>query len=247
MLMLKDRVALVTGASRGIGRAIALKFAQEGATVYAGMRTVKPLDEETPEAEKSEGHIIPIELDVCSMESIKACVAEIKHTSKKLDILVNNAGLTIIERLEMASDASRDKIYETNVFGLLHMTQTAIRLLKKSDKPIIINMSSIEGESSDVGQTLYASSKAAVSSMTKTWAKEFTPLGFRVNAIAPGNVDTDMFNVIRDGELKKAIAKIGMGKLAQPEEIANVALFLASDMASYVSGEIVSVNGGLVL
>jgi len=245
--MLESRIALVTGAGRGIGRAICMEFAQEGATVYAGVRNIELCKQLRWKDEKSGGEIIPIMLDVCDRESIKKCILEIKKQAGCLDILVNNAGITIIERFDMTSDASIDKIYNTNVFGLMHVTQMAVKLLKKSAQPNIINMSSILAGDSDIGQTVYASSKAAVVSMTKTWAKEYAPLGFRVNAIAPGNVDTDMFNIINESELKKALDKIAMGRIARTEEIANVALFLASEMSSYITGEVINVNGGLVL
>lgn len=247
MILLKNRIALVTGASRGIGRAISVKFANEGAVVFAGIRSSDLIEEMRWESPETGGKIIPVILDVCDMVSVKKCIIDIKSKVGKLDILVNNAGITIIERFDMTSDASIRKIYDTNVFGLMKITQTAIRLLKKSNAPNIINISSVLAGDSDIGQTAYASSKAAVESMTKTWTKEYTPLGFRVNAIAPGNVDTDMFNIIDDAEIESAIKKIGMGRLAKPEEIANAALFLASDLASYVTGEIINVNGGLLL
>lgn len=247
MLLLESKIVLVTGASRGIGRAICTKFAQEGAIVYAGVRNMEAFSQSSEENKETQGKIIPILLDVCNLESIKGCILNIKKQAGYLDVLVNNAGITIIERFDMTSDASIDKIYSTNVYGLMHVTQMAIKLLKKSAAPNIINMSSILAGDSDIGQTVYASSKAAVASMTKTWTKEYTPLGFRVNAIAPGNVDTDMFNIIGENELGMTIGKIGMGRLAKPEEIANVALFLASEMSSYITGEVINVNGGLIL
>lgn len=247
MLLLKDKIALVTGGSRGIGLAICKKFAREGAKVYAGVRNLNVAGKFTLEDKDSFGKIIPVMLDVTSKESIKSCIMQIKNESGRLDILVNNAGLTIIERFDMMSEASLNKIYNTNVFGLIHVTQIAMRLLKKSDHPNIINMSSIMAEQSDIGQTAYASSKAAVNAMTKTWAKEYAANGFRVNAIAPGNVNTDMFNIISDEELKTAISKIGLGRVANSDEIANVALFLASDLSSYVTGQIINANGGLIL
>lgn len=247
MIMLESKIALVTGASRGIGNAICMKFAQEGATVYAGVRSMELFAQLSWEDKQTGGKIIPIMLDVCDSESIKKCIMDIKKQVGYLDILVNNAGITIIERFDMTSDTSIDKVYSTNVYGLMHVTQMAVKLLKKSAAPNIINMSSILAGDSDIGQTVYASSKAAVVSMTKTWAKEYAPLGFRVNAIAPGNVDTDMFNVISESELEKAVGKIGLGRVASTEEIANVALFLASAMSSYITGEVINVNGGLVL
>lgn len=247
MLLLKNKIVLVTGGSRGIGLAICKKFASEGAKVYAGVRSLDVTGKLKLECKESFGNIIPIRLDVTSKESIKSCIMQVKNESGRLDILVNNAGLTIIERFDMMSDASLNKIYDTNVFGLIHVTQIAMRLLKKSDNPNIINMSSIMAGESDIGQTGYASSKAAVNTMTKTWAKEYAPNGFRVNAIAPGNVNTDMFNIISDEELETSISKIGLGRVASPDEIANVALFLASDLSSYVTGEIINANGGLIL
>ena len=237
MLMLENKTALVTGASRGIGNAVCEKLASEGAVVYGGFRTV----------ENREGKIIPVQLDVCDPQSVKECIKTVKKEAGKIDILVNNAGITILERLEMVADASVKKIYDTNVFGLLNVTKAAIRLLRKSDSPCIINMSSILAQESDIGQTVYAGTKAAVESMTRTWTKEYSAEGIRVNAVAPGNVDTDMFNIISEEELKIELSKIGLGRITKPEEIADVVLFLASDMASYVTGEVIRVNGGLVL
>ena len=247
MFMLEKRIALVTGASRGIGRAISLKLADEGALVYAGVRKLKDIEDMVYISDVSEGKIVPIVLDVCDKESIKAGVKKIKQEVGRLDILVNNAGITIIERFEMMREISLNKIYDTNVFGVIYVTQMAIRLLKKSTCASIINMSSIMSNDSDIGQTAYASSKAAINAMTKTWAKEFVSHGIRVNAIAPGNVDTEMFNIIDGEDMKKAVSKIGLGRAAKPEEIANVVLFLSSNMASYITGEVISVTGGLVL
>lgn len=235
--MLKDKIVLVTGASRGIGKAIADKFIENGAIVYSGVRS--KID--------YQGKALPIILDVCDLESIKSCVKSIKHDHGKLDVLVNNAGITKIERFDMMKQTSLQDIYNVNIFGLINVTQTAMRLLRKSSAPCIINMSSIMASNSDVGQSAYASSKAAVESLTRTWSKEYVEQGFRVNAIAPGNVDTDMFNILPEDKLEEAISRIGLRRLATPEEIANVALFLASNMSSYVTGEVINVNGGLVL
>jgi len=244
MFLLENKVVLVTGASRGIGFTTCKKFAEEGAIVYAGVRNENSI---AHQEFASGGSIIPISLDVTNEITIKDCISRIKKDENVLDILVNNAGITIIERFDMMKKSSVETIYNTNVFGLLYVTQYAIRLLRKSLSPTIINMSSIMARDSDIGQTAYASSKAAVESMTKTWAKEYAQFGFRVNAIAPGNVNTDMFNIISEQERIKTIKKIGLRRIAEPEEIAKVALFLASNMASYVTGEVINVNGGLVL
>ena len=247
MIMLEDKIVLVTGANRGIGRAICIKFAQEGAMVYAGVRNAELFTQLGWDDEKSGGKIVPILLDVCDNENIKKCMIDIKRQVGHLDVLVNNAGITTIGRFDMTSDSSIDSVYNTNVFGLMHVTQMAVKLLKKSAAPNIINMSSVVAGDSSIGHTVYASSKAAVVNMTKTWAKEYAPLGFRVNAIAPGYVDTDMFNDISDSDRKREIDKIGLGRVARPEEIANVALFLASEMSSYITGEVINVSGGLIL
>ncbi len=245
MLLLENRIALVTGANRGIGYEICKKLTSEGARVFAGVRNIELFEKNN--ADKDNINVEPVLLDVCDLQSIKLCVKKIKDEVGKLDILVNNAGITILERLEMVSNTSVEKIYETNVFGLLNVTKTSMRLLKKSKTPCIINMSSIMAKESDIGQTVYAGTKAAVESMTRTWTKEYSADGIRVNAVAPGNVNTDMFNIISEEELKKELSKIGMGRIAEPYEIANVVLFLASDLSSYVTGEVISVNGGLVL
>ena len=247
MQMLNNKTALVTGASRGIGYAICQKLAENGANVYAGIRKSDDENRFKQTGDESAGRIIPVLLDVCDIQSIKECIKRIKNEVGKIDILVNNAGITILERLEMVSNVSIDKIYNVNVFGLLNVTKMAMRLLKKSESPCIINMSSIMAQESDIGQTVYAGTKAAVESMTRTWTKEYSSEGLRINAVAPGNVNTDMFNIISEDERKTELSKIGLGRVAEPEEIANVVLFLASDLASYITGEVIKVNGGLVL
>ncbi len=245
--MLENKIALVTGASRGIGKAICVKFAEEGATVLAGVRNPSLLDSYLDGIGEVKGKIIPVLIDVCDSASIKECAMFIKKEFGYLNILVNNAGLTIIERFDMMKSESLHKIYDTNVFGLVNVTQMMIRFLKKAEDPCIVNMASIMADDSDIGQSAYGSSKAAVVNLTKTWAKEYAGIGLRVNSISPGNVDTDMFNIIEGQELQDAIEKIGMKRVAKPEEIANVAFFLASDLASYVTGENITVNGGLIL
>lgn len=245
--MLENKIALVTGASRGIGKAICVKLAEEGATVLAGVRNPALLDNYLDGVYNTKGEIVPVLIDVCDAASIKECAMKIKKDYGRLDILVNNAGLTIIERFDMMKAESMHKIYDTNVFGLVNVTQMMIRFLKKSETPCVVNMASILAEDSDIGQSAYGSSKAAVVNLTKTWAKEYAGIGLRVNSISPGNVDTDMFNIIEGQELLDAIEKIGMKRVAKPEEIANVVLFLASDMASYVTGENITVSGGLLL
>lgn len=243
-MLLKDKVALVTGANRGIGYAVSAKLASEGCYVYAGTRSV---DTFPTEVEGAQCRVAPVELDVTNKDTIRNCILKIKDEKTKVDILVNNAGIIDIGRLEMIREDTIRRIYETNVYGTIITTQMVMKLLKKSTCPNIINISSVLCDNGAIGQTVYAGSKAAVANMTKTWAKEYTPLGFRVNAVAPGNISSDMFNSRIDSKgLKDALDKTGMARLGKPEEVADAVLFLASDMSSYISGEILHVDGGLV-
>lgn len=243
-MLLSDKVALVTGASRGIGRAIMEKFAEEGAIVYANARSEGALDDV---AAKSDGRIIPLYFDVCDKTAVKKAVMRIQKEQKRLDVLVNNAGIMRDAYLEMVDDATLEETFATNVTAPIHIAQYAVRLMKRAGGGSIVNMASIIGQRGNAGQTAYAASKGAVIAVTKTWARELAPFGIRVNAIAPGNIDTDLFHAIGEEKEKEITSKIGMGRIGSPEEIANVALFLASGMSSYVTGETIGANGGWTL
>lgn len=241
-MLLSDKVALVTGASRGIGRAIMEKFAEEGAIVYANARSEGTLDDAEPS-----GRIIPLYFDVCDKTAVKKAVMRIQKEQKRLDVLVNNAGIMRDAYLEMVDDATLEETFATNVTAPIHIAQYAVRLMKRAGGGSIVNMASIIGQRGNAGQTAYAASKGAVIAVTKTWARELAPFGIRVNAIAPGNVDTELFHAIGEEKEKEITSQIGMGRIGSPEEIANVALFLASGMSSYVTGETIGANGGWTL
>ena len=161
---------------------------------------------------------------------------------------MNNAGFKKDGLVEMIDDNSIDKMFAVNVVGLIHMTQGALRLMKRNPNGgAIVNISSIVGLKGNVGQSIYGATKGAVASLTKCWAKELVASKIRVNAVAPGSIDTDMFYEMSEEQIKKSIEAIGMKRLGKPEEVAKVIMFLASDLASYVTGEIIGVDGGLFM
>lgn len=243
-MLLENKVALITGCSRGIGYAMAELFAREGAVVYACARSEGCLDET---AARHDGRLVPVYFDVRDADAVKKCVMRIKKEQGRLDILVNNAGVMKDDLIEMVSTRTMADTFETNVFAPVHVTQMALKLMKRQKSGSIINVTSIVGLRGSAGQTAYAASKGAVAALTKTWARELVADGIRVNGIAPGKIDTPMYRSIGEARVAAGVAEIGMGRLGRPEEVAAAALFLASDLASYVTGEILGVNGGWFL
>ena len=247
-MLLEQKITFVTGCSRGIGRAIMERFAEEGAIVYANARTEHSLDEALLQMkEEQASRIVPVYFDIRDKDAVKRNVMQIKKEWGYLDVLVNNAGIMEDALLQMVEDQTISDVFETNVYAVIHMTQMALRLMSRRKKGSIINMASIVGERGNKGQTVYAASKGAVSSLTKTWAREFVCDGIRVNAVAPGNIDTKLYRSIGEERVKKSIGQIGLGRLGSPKEVADAAVFLASDMSSYITGEILGVNGGWFL
>lgn len=247
-MMLKGKVSLITGSSRGIGNAMVRRFAEEGAVVYANVRKENELDFHIfGGATDYSGTIIPVYFDVRDSSAIRASIQQIKREQGRLDVLVNNAGTMKDAFMGMVDDETLINTFETNVFGLIHVTQDVLKLMKRQNSGCIINVSSIVGIRGNAGQTAYASSKGAVASLTLTWARELVNQGIRVNAIAPGKIDTDMYQSIGQKKVQEGIEEVGMKRLGSPEEVANVAVFLASDYASYITGEIIGVSGGWFL
>ncbi len=247
-MLLENRTALITGCGRGIGRAMMEVFAKEGAAVYAVARAEGCLDEaaEALSADAA-GTVVPLYFDVRDKNAAKQAVMRIKKEQGRLDVLVNNAGVMKDDLLEMVGDDALRETFETNVFAPVHMTQLAVRLMKRRKSGSVINITSIVGLRGNAGQTAYAASKGAVATLTKTWARELAADGIRVNGIAPGKIDTDMYRSIGQTRVEDGVREVGMGRLGRPEEVANAALFLASDLSSYVTGEILGVNGGWFL
>lgn len=246
MKLLEGKVALITGCSRGIGRSTMERFAQEKAVVYANTRNVGDIDNISKELSNSyETKVVPCYFDIRDKNAIKECVMKIKAEQGKLDVLVNNAGIMKDALIEMVDDTTLQDTFDINVFSMIHMTQMALKLMKRGAGGSIINLSSIVGIRGGEGKTVYAASKGAVVNLTMTWARELVKNNIRVNALAPGKIDTDMYQII--GEDKAGIKDVGMKRLGKPEEVANAALFLASDLSSYITGEIIGVNGGWFL
>lgn len=246
MGLLKGKVVLITGCSKGIGRSMMELFAQEKAVVYANARTAGDIDNISEKlSDIYEAKIVPCYFDIRDKNAIKECVMKIKAEQGKLDVLVNNAGIMKAALIEMVDDTTLQDMFDVNVFSTIHMTQMALKLMKRGAGGSIINLSSIVGVRGSEGKTVYAASKGAVANLTMTWARELVKYNIRVNALAPGKIDTDMYRVV--GEDKAGTKEVGMKRLGKPEEVANAALFLASDLSSYITGEIIGVNGGWFL
>ena len=250
MGLLTGKTAIITGAARGIGKAIALKFAAEGANIAFtdlvidenGLNTEKEI---AAFGVKAKGYAS----NAASFEDTEKVVNLIKEEFGSIDILVNNAGITRDAMTRKMTDEQWDLVIDINLKGVFNLTRHIGPYMEDIGGGSIINISSVVGEYGNIGQANYAASKAGVIGLTKTWAKEFARKGVpvRVNAIAPGYIMTDMMKTVPEDLLKKFAGLTMLGRLGQPEEIAKAALFLASDDASYVTGHVLSVNGGMRL
>lgn len=246
--LLEGKVALVTGASRGIGRSIVERFASEGAIVYANCRQVGSLDSLCSDlSQKHATEVVPAYYDVTDTSKSKEVFVRIMKERKQLDILVNNAGIMQDALIGMISSELMHTIFETNVFAVINHLQLAARLMRKGHSGSIINLSSIVGVNGNPGQSVYAASKGAVVALTKTAAKELGPDCIRVNAIAPGMINTDMYRSIGEEKMATHLGMIKLGRIGTPEEIADAALFLASNLSRYVTGQILGVDGGAII
>ena len=239
-MRLQDKVAIITGAARGIGGEMAKLFAKEGAKVIAA--DMAPL---SYEAENVEYY----PLNVTDGKACRTLTQYAKEKYGHIDILVNNAGITRDAMTRKMTDEQWDLVIDINLKGVFNLTRYVGPLMEEQGGGSIISISSVVGEYGNIGQANYAATKAGVMGLTKSWAKEFARKGIpvRVNAIAPGYVMTDMMKTVPEELLKKFASQTMLGRLGQPEEIAKAALFLASDDASYVTGHILSVNGGMRL
>lgn len=248
MGLLDGKVCLITGASRGIGLATAKRFVEEGGEVYANVRQPKNLDDlYSVLSGENPGTIKAIYFDVREETASRHAIEQIKKEAGRLDVLVNNAGVMQDALIGMVTKRMIDEIYETNVFGVMNMLQLAVKLMSRQKSGSIINLSSIVGIEGNPGQLVYSATKGAVAAITKTAAKELASQGIRVNAVAPGMIDTDMYRSIGEERIKDQVAHIRMGKLGTPEEVADAILFLASDMSRYITGDIIGVNGGAMV
>ncbi len=242
--MLENKIVLVTGSNRGIGESIAKEFALNGAIVYANARQPESL-EVISKKNYGKGKIIPIYFDVTDRESTKKAFIKIMDDQGRLDCLVNNAGILIDTLITMLDRATLRQIYEVNVFAVFEMMSLASRIMSKQKSGTIINVASICGDEGGMrGQTAYSSSKGAVIALTKTAAKELGQFNIRVNSVAPGFIDTDMFRSGPPEIQKDLVDGVYLSKrVGLPNEVAQVCLFLASDKSSYVNGENIRIDG----
>ncbi len=239
-MRLEGKVALITGASRGLGKAMATRFAKEGANVIAC-----DISELTYEME----NVIYEKLDVTNTNMCKRVFEDVIEKHGKIDILVNNAGITKDAMTKKMTDEMWDIVLDVNLKGVFNLTRYVGPYMHRQGYGSIINISSVVGEYGNIGQANYSASKAGIIGLTKTWAKEFARKGaqVRVNAIAPGYIMTDILKTVPEDLLARFAQSTMLGRLGEPEEIANAALFLASDESSYVTGHVLSVNGGMRL
>lgn len=244
--MLKNKIALITGAGRGIGRAIAIALAKEGAEVVINYNGSEERAKEVKQTIEENGGKASIYK--CNVSDFVACEAMIKDIIKEyghLDILVNNAGITKDGLIMKMKEEDFDSVLNVNLKGTFNTIRHSARQMLKQRSGKIINISSVSGILGNVGQANYAASKAGVIGLTKTMARELGSRGITVNAIAPGFVDTEMTEVLSEEIRENACKQIILGRFGKPEDIANTAVFLASDKADYITGQVISVDGGM--
>jgi 3-oxoacyl-[acyl-carrier protein] reductase len=247
MSQLANQTAVVTGAGRGIGRAIALKFAAEGAEVVCVSRTQENSEKVAAEIRALGRKAWAFAVDVSDSNSVSAAAEKILTDCGKVDILVNNAGVTRDGLLMRMSNEDWDAVLDTNLKGAFHVTRAFFRAFAKQRAGRIINISSVIGLVGNPGQSNYAASKAGLIGFTQSVARELAGRGVTVNAIAPGFIETDMTSVLNEELKANVLRAIPLGKFGQAEDIANAALFLASPGSRYITGQVLTVDGGMVM
>ena len=246
-MRLQDRVALITGSARGIGRATALAFAAEGAQVIVCDMDAAGGEQTAADIRTAGGRALFVQVDVTDRASVDALVQAAQAHFGRIDVLVNNAGVLRDRSLLKMTEQDFDFVINVNLKGVFNCTQAVAPLLAAQGSGVILNASSVVGVSGNYGQTNYVASKAGVIGMTKVWARELGPKGVRVNAVAPGFISTEMLAGIPDKVMEELKAKISLRRLGQPEDIANAYVFLASDEAAYITGHVLHVDGGAVV
>ncbi|MEM4260916.1 MAG: SDR family NAD(P)-dependent oxidoreductase [Candidatus Woesearchaeota archaeon] len=246
--MLENKICFITGSTRGIGWSIAQTFARHGAIVIINGRNNELLLERFNELKNiSYKEHQAILCDISDLNQVKECYNKIFSKFKKLDVLVNNAGILEDALIGTITQELINKIMSVNVYGAMYNLQYATKLMKRNNSGSVINVTSIIGRVGNSGQTVYGASKAAIIGLTYSAAKELASNKIRVNAIAPGFIDTDMIKNIPNEKYNQIISNIKMGRIGKPEDIANAALFFASDYSDYITGQVLGVDGGMLI
>lgn len=245
--ILTNKVTLITGAGRGIGRVIAEQFAQDGAIVYVNDLQNGDMHVWAEDcAKRNDTKVVPICFDVTDTAALKAGLMAIYKAEGRIDCVVNNAAIIANQKLGMVTKSLLEKMYAVNVFAVIDMMQLVSRLMVRNGGGSIVNMASVTGVVGSPGQVAYSASKGAVIAMTKSAAKELSPMGIRVNAVAPGIIKTERFEELYEAsgdKIDQRISRIALGRLGTPQDVANAVAFLASDRASYISGQVLGVDG----
>ena len=244
---LVDKVAIITGAGRGIGQATALKFSAEGAKVVVCDLSPEWIEDTVERIGRTGGEAMGYTADVRSLPALRAMVDAVVARWGKVDCLVNNAGIVMDAQLKNMTDEQFDNVIDINLKGVYNCTRAVVDTMLKQQSGVILNASSIVGLYGNFGQTNYAASKFGVIGMVKTWAKELGRRGIRANAVCPGFVETSIIKSVPERVIRALEERVPLRRLAKPEEIANTFAFLSSDEASYINGAVIEVSGGLTL
>ena len=246
-LKLKDRVALVTGGAQGIGKAVALLLARNGADVVISDINLEKAEETAKEIETIGRKASAIKVDVANLDQVESMVETILQQFGHVDILINNAGITRDKLILRMTEEEWDAVLNINLKGTFNCTKAVVRHMSKQRRGKIVSIASVVGEMGNAGQANYAASKAGVIGFTKTIAREFAQRGINVNAIAPGYIETPMTEALPEKAKEELKRMIPMERLGKPEDVAEAVLFLVSEASSYITGQVLNVNGGIYM